>query len=288
MKNKIISLFYVSIVLLGCETNDSMTPEACFTYNRSNIGYYGPFPGIDTIWFENCSTQATSYLWDFGDSTTSTQENPVHIYTQSMTTIVSLTAFNGENTDVLTDTIYDWAIVYKPNIYLYPKKNCNICVSLSFPKGGEVIASIPEYRNGWCVNVEPNGAIDDQYNYLFYESAQPNIWQRKNGWCLEQSKLEAFIKADMDSRGFTEDEINDFVEYWIPRLKEFPYYTIFPQTKESIDRVIEVGFSVKPEVFYRLFYCIKGSQTNAIMDEPISSSFSRNGFTAVEWGVIMD
>ncbi len=212
----------------------------------------------------------------------------MHIYNQSMPTIVSLTAFNGENTDVLTDTIFDWVVVYKPNIYLYPKENLEICVNLSFPKGGKVIASIPEYMSGWCVNVTSDGKIDNEFDYLFYESAQPNIWQRTNGWCMEQSKLESFFKTDMANRGFAQNEINDFIEYWIPLMNEFPFYTIYPQTKEAINRVIAVDFSVQPDVFYRLFYCVKGSQTSVNLDEPFYTPFIRNGFTAVEWGVVMD
>ncbi|MFA6403011.1 MAG: PKD domain-containing protein [Salinivirgaceae bacterium] len=288
MKNEILSLLCLSIVLFGCVKENTETPEACFTYISSYNGYDGPVPYSDTVMFENCSTQATSYLWDFGDSTTSTETNPMHIFTQMLPAIVSLTAINGNETDVLTDTIYDWAIVYKPNIYLYPKENSNICVSLNFPKGGDVIASIPEYRNGWCVNVAIDGKIDGEFDYLFYESAQPNIWQRTNGWCIEQNKLETFFKTDMENRGFTQNEIDDFTEYWIPLMKEYPFYTIFPQTKETINRVIKVDFSVQPDIFYRLFYCIEGIQTNVTLEEPVIHSFSRNGFTAVEWGVVMD
>jgi len=287
MTNKIFAQLCIGLILFSCENNNTEIPVACFTYKSSFNGTNSPLPVVDTIWFENCSTNATSYLWNFGDGTTSEEVNPMHIYNQSMPTIVSLKAFNGENTDELTDTIFDWSIVYKPNIYLYPKENTSICVSISFPKGGEIIASIPEYQNGWCVNVNPEGKIENEYDYLFYESTQPNIWQRNKGWCIEKSKLEAFFKADMKSRGFAQNEMDDFIEYWIPRMKEFPYYTIFPQTKEAINLVVDVEFSVQPDTFYRLFYCIKGSQKSLTLDEPVNSTFTRNGFTALEWGVVM-
>lgn len=45
-----------------------------------------------TINFTNSSNNATSYLWDFGDGTTSTLANPSHIYTQLGTFDVTLIA----------------------------------------------------------------------------------------------------------------------------------------------------------------------------------------------------
>ena len=45
--------------------------------------------------FENTSTGATSYLWDFSDGSYSTDENPVHAFTAAGYYQVSLTAYNG-------------------------------------------------------------------------------------------------------------------------------------------------------------------------------------------------
>ena len=47
-----------------------------------------------TIAFNNTSTNATSYLWDFGDGTTSANLNATHQYTSAGNYIVSLTAYN--------------------------------------------------------------------------------------------------------------------------------------------------------------------------------------------------
>ncbi|MFW5805858.1 MAG: PKD domain-containing protein [Bacteroidales bacterium] len=56
-----------------------------------------------TVTFENLSTNATSYSWDFGDGNTSTEENPVHTYGEEGTYDVTLTASNG-NGDTEEDT----------------------------------------------------------------------------------------------------------------------------------------------------------------------------------------
>lgn len=45
--------------------------------------------------FSDSSANATSWLWDFGDLNTSTQQNPTHTYASSGTYYVCLTAING-------------------------------------------------------------------------------------------------------------------------------------------------------------------------------------------------
>ena len=59
-----------------------------------------PVPGFDftitgnTVDFNNTSTNATSYEWDFGDMNSSTEENPSHTYANGGTYEVSLTAIS--------------------------------------------------------------------------------------------------------------------------------------------------------------------------------------------------
>lgn len=57
------------------------------------------------VTFNNLSTNATSYFWDFGDGITSSEENPVHTYQQSDTFTVSLTAQNDCGSIVYQQTI---------------------------------------------------------------------------------------------------------------------------------------------------------------------------------------
>ncbi len=51
------------------------------------------FNGL-TATFTNSSTNASSFLWDFGDGMTSTQANPIHTYTAPGNYVVSLSATN--------------------------------------------------------------------------------------------------------------------------------------------------------------------------------------------------
>ncbi|MGI4727858.1 MAG: PKD domain-containing protein [Janthinobacterium lividum] len=74
-----------------------------------------------TVSFTNHSTNADSYLWDFGDGTTSTQTNPQHLYTKKGSFTVKLTATNKgacSNTISLGKLVlrYD-VVIFIPNTF---------------------------------------------------------------------------------------------------------------------------------------------------------------------------
>lgn len=67
-------------------------PVSKFTYVKDTL----------TFTFTNTSTDATEYLWSFGDGNSSTLENPTHTYIKPGTYIITLTATNScqSNTSV--------------------------------------------------------------------------------------------------------------------------------------------------------------------------------------------
>lgn len=89
--------FIVALFLLsGCNKQ----PVASFTAPQL-VGVNQP------VQFVNQSTDAKSFLWNFGDGETATGENPTHSYTVGGTYTVSLTAIssNGRKKDVASQTI---------------------------------------------------------------------------------------------------------------------------------------------------------------------------------------
>lgn len=179
-------------------------------------------------------------------------------------------------------------IAMKPNIYLYPEKTCSLSVKIGFPLGGEVIKSIPHYTVEWNIEVEPSGRINNEYDYLFYESSNPDVFQYRSGWIVEKDSLLSFFERNLIKTGFSEREKNDFNDYWIPRLVDYPYYIVYPQYAKDIELAITLNFSVKPDNVLRLFYVIKGTTNNSItLGTPVIPAFNRQGFVAAEWGVIL-
>ena len=172
-------------------------------------------------------------------------------------------------------------------VITYPTMQTDLCVKIEFPLGGEVVESIPEYNDEWCVNVQPGGLIDNQYSYLFYESKQPDIFQYKEGWCIAQNELKSFFENNLQQYNFSQQEITDFTDYWIPRLKTSSFYLIYPQTNEIIDKAIQLDFSVQPDNIGRLFYAIAGTSEAQILKAPEKKSIDRKDFYVMEWGVIL-
>ncbi len=76
------------------------TPVAGFTYSVGNTSL--PV----TITFTNTSINATSWLWKFGDSTSSTDQNPAHTYNVAGDFPVYLTATGTSGSNTLTQVIH--------------------------------------------------------------------------------------------------------------------------------------------------------------------------------------
>jgi len=182
----------------------------------------------------------------------------------------------------------DMVQAYKPNIYIYPEVKTDLTVKVNFPSGGGIILSEPLYQDKWDVTVEPSGLIDGEYEFLFYESVQPDMGQYDCGWVVEQTELEAFFRKNMTTTGFNNAEIEDFIEYWIPLLIESPYYAIYPQYNEQLKKMIQLDLSVEPQNLIRLIYCIGSLPDDSLsLPEPQIPPSSRDGFTVAEWGVIL-
>lgn len=74
-------------------------PVAAFTSNVTTIGCAG------TVQFTNQSVQPYSWLWNFGDQTTSTQYSPAHQFNAPGTYTVKLVVSNPLGSDSVTHTI---------------------------------------------------------------------------------------------------------------------------------------------------------------------------------------
>ncbi len=96
-----------------------------------------------TYSFTNTSSNSTSWLWNFGDGTTSTDQNPIHLYSQTGQYTVKLKAYSNCGVDSITHNvvILDGGIDgYKDldfvEVYPTPVKD-KITIHLDSKKGGK-------------------------------------------------------------------------------------------------------------------------------------------------------
>ena len=74
-------------------------PEGCVPYNAV---------------FENTSAGGLNFLWDFGDGTTSTADNPTHLYSSVGSYIVKLYAFDSTSCNKIDSTTFTISVVPIP------------------------------------------------------------------------------------------------------------------------------------------------------------------------------
>lgn len=104
-----------------------------------------------TIQFTNLSSgNATSYLWDFGDTNTSTDFSPAHTYTNAGVYTVSLTAFGPGGSN--TYSVPDYITVTSP---LPPSPTTNVYLSVNFSLSEFIQSAIPIKTNQAIFTVHP-------------------------------------------------------------------------------------------------------------------------------------
>jgi len=102
MKKAILLLTLFTLSFVGCK-KDELKPEpnADFTFGTAHVSSYvsrDAFWGVPT----NESTNAVSYLWDFGDGRTSNEKAPEISYKKAGTYILSMTAMNADGKTATT------------------------------------------------------------------------------------------------------------------------------------------------------------------------------------------
>ncbi len=100
-------LFDVQLEVYGTQGIDTIfIAEAIEVLEVPNASFDFSSPIQGTVNFNNNSTNATSFDWDFGDgSAISNEEMPIHIYNSLGNYVVTLTASNEYCSNTFTDTV---------------------------------------------------------------------------------------------------------------------------------------------------------------------------------------
>ena len=141
----------------------------------------------NTVYFFDISTPAgmvDTWLWNFGDGLSSTQQHPVHTYTDDGSYLVTLTITADSSS--CTSTHYDTVV---------------IVTEPQYQMGGNVFAGIYQLDQGFAYAYKSeNGVITDVYSgiidtlgyYLFYPLAPAEYYVK-----VEPSPSSAFVNTYM-------------------------------------------------------------------------------------------
>ena len=221
------------------------------------------------------------------------------------TRLIETGAMNGNSTWLFTEyngqcgwintlgadgkmVIYFEEATKKPVIYLYPEQETDVHVELELTES-ELNTTYPKYDNGWDVTAYPDGMLlnkadGSHHKYLFWDAVNCRTrFDFSKGFCVAGSDTESFLKEELTYIGLNEQEMNEFIVYWLP-LMEHNAYNLISFQGETYTNSAKLTITPTPDSECRVFMAYVPLE-NAVAIEPQQlETFERNGFTVVEWG----
>jgi hypothetical protein len=180
----------------------------------------------------------------------------------------------------------DYPAAEKPVIYLYPKEETKVTVTLDF--NGNLTTTYPAYNNGWTVIAQPDGTLtnladDKEYSYLFWEGISDVNYDLSTGFVIAGEDTAAFLQETLVAIGLTPKEYNEFIVYWLPRMEGNAYNLISFQTNAYTDNAV-LNITPEPDSLLRVFMTWRGLKEPVDVEPQQITPFERTGFAVVEWG----
>jgi len=178
----------------------------------------------------------------------------------------------------------------KPVIYLYPTNKEQVSVQLNY--GGTITDTYPQFDNQkaqtWNVTAYPDGRLTDfadgkNYNYLFWEGADNQQYDLSSGFVVKGSDTALFLQNQLAKMGLQPKEYNEFIVYWLPKMQHNPYNLIH-FAGDDYTNFAKLNILPKPDSILRVFMVYKPLNQPVSILPQLFPTFSRNGFSVVEWG----
>jgi hypothetical protein len=183
---------------------------------------------------------------------------------------------------------YLYPVVAKPVIYLYPENETDVHVEVELTEA-ELSTTYPKYNNGWDVVAKPDGSLVNKadgshHRYLFWDAVNCRTeFDLSKGFCVAGGDTESFLKEKLSYMGLTEEEMNEFIVYWLPRMEHNKYNLISFQSEKYTDSA-KLTITPTPDSMLRVFMTYVPLEESVDIEPQELSTFERSGFTVVEWG----
>ena len=190
--------------------------------------------------------------------------------------------------DNITPTIRYEVVCDKPVIYLYPEEETDVRVELELTEA-DLSTTYPKYNNGWDVVASPDGSLLNKadgthHKYLFWDAVNCRTrFDFSKGFCVAGSDTESFLKEKLTYMGLTEEEMNEFIVYWLPKMEHNAYNLISFQGDIYTDSA-RLNITPEPDSLLRVFMTYVPLEDAVDIQTQQLVPFERNGFTVVEWG----
>ena len=221
------------------------------------------------------------------------------------TRLIETGAMNGNSTWLFTEyngqcgwintlgadgkmVIYFEEVAKKPVIYLYPEEETDVHVELELTEA-DLSTTYPKYNNGWDVTAYPDGTLVNKadgshHKYLFWDAVNCRTrFDFSKGFCVTGIDTESFLKEKLTYMGLNEQEMNEFIVYWLPLMEHNAYNLISFQSDAYTDTA-KLNITPTPDSMLRIFMTYVPLEDAVDIEPQELSTFERNGFTVVEWG----
>ena len=92
-----------------------------------------------------------------------------------------------------------------------------------------------------------------------------------------------FFDEKLNILWLNEKEIQDFKEFWLEKMKDFPFYFIRFYWNEEMDFSAPISIKPEPDSIQRVFMDYKWLHKKIFVKEQILKPFNRKWFSVVEW-----
>ncbi|GAB3946891.1 hypothetical protein GCM10028805_18170 [Spirosoma harenae] len=196
----LIHTFVIAITLLtsACKDKETATPSIAgeFSFSAPNSDFRAP---AEIAFTASDDVADATYLWSFGDNTTSTEKSPKKVYTTGGIRTVTLTVKSGDQTKTVNKTIEIQAPYTKVRIM----KTTILKASPAYPDGTgwDITNTSDIYRSGGP-DVYILGRFDGDTYESYYNSIKTNITSANltNGSVSWDHSPNGFLVASTEAR----------------------------------------------------------------------------------------
>ena len=176
--------------------------------------------------------------------------------------------------------------IKKPIIYIYPKRDMDVEVTVSNPE--KFTVTYPKYEDGWKVKALKDGTLIDKnnkkYYALYWEGNGDKDSINKDGFVVKGEDSAKFLEEKLEILGLNYKERDEFIMYWLPKLESNKYNYVRFQTIDEINNNMKLNINPEPDTLIRVMMEYKGLDKRIKVKEEKLTKVERKGYTVVEWG----
>lgn len=192
----------------------------------------------------------------------------------------------------------------KPNVYIESiHKDKKFSFSFGQKEDLSFLATTPglDQSNSWKGRVHQDRFEVDgiTYDYLFYDIRLPKEkMQFERGLCATREETIKWMLKDLEQMKYPTIALQDFEEHWSVKIPDYPYYCIYPQYTETLDKALPVNISLPQTKFLRTLFVLVPHKEVPDVDAPQATplpvldpqeirpaGFIRHENNFREWGV---